>query len=115
MNYFEYVLINRLSAEEREHKTENFSVDILAEDESGKIVIIENQLEKSNHDHLGKLITYLSAVGADCAIWIVSEPRSEHVKAVAWLNESTSTDFYLIKIERSEERRVGKECRGRMV
>src|SRR5690625_6032017 len=47
-----------------------------------KIVIIENQLEKSNHDHLGKLITYLSAVGADCAIWIVSEPRSEHVKAV---------------------------------
>src|SRR5690625_2679253 len=64
-----------------------------------KIVIIENQLEKSNHDHLGKLITYLSAVGADCAIWIVSEPRSEHVKAVAWLNESTSTDFYLIKIE----------------
>lgn len=99
MDSLESVLGFRLSAAEREHKTENFSVDILAEDESGKIVIIENQLEKSNHDHLGKLITYLSAVGADCAIWIVSEPRSEHVKAVAWLNESASTDFYLIKIE----------------
>lgn len=89
----------QLTAAEREHKTENFSVDIVAEDNNGRIVIIENQLEKSNHDHLGKLITYLTAVEASCAIWIVSEPRSEHVKAIAWLNESTSTDFYLIKLE----------------
>lgn len=89
----------QLTAAEREHKTENFSVDIVAEDSNGRIVIIENQLEKSNHDHLGKLITYLTAVEANCAIWIVSEPRSEHVKAIAWLNESTSTDFYLIKLE----------------
>lgn len=88
-----------LVAAEREHKTINFSVDIVAEDNNGRIVIIENQLEKSDHDHLGKLITYLTAVEASCAIWIVSEPRTEHVKAIAWLNESTSTDFYLIKLE----------------
>lgn len=88
-----------LTTTEREHRTENFSVDIVAEDDSGSIIVIENQLEKSNHDHLGKLITYLTAVEASCAIWIVAEPRSEHVKAVAWLNESTSTDFYLIKLE----------------
>ena len=88
-----------LATAEREHRTENFSVDIVAEDDSGSIIVIENQLEKSNHDHLGKLITYLTAVEASCAIWIVSEPRSEHVKAIAWLNESTSTDFYLIKLE----------------
>lgn len=95
----ESVIGLELVAAEREHKTVNFSVDIVAEDNNGRIVIIENQLEKSNHDHLGKLITYLTAVEASCAIWIVSEPRAEHVKAIAWLNESTSTDFFLIKLE----------------
>ncbi|PCJ61507.1 MAG: hypothetical protein COA65_00670 [Rhodospirillaceae bacterium] len=85
---------------EREKKTESsFSVDLVAEDESGATVIIENQLEKSNHDHLGKLITYLTAMQARTAIWIVSEPRPEHVAAIVWLNESSSADFYLLKIE----------------
>src|SRR5699024_4385408 len=88
-----------MTSTESEQRTENFSVDIVAEDNDGRIVVIENQLEKSDHDHLGKLITYLTAVEASCAIWIVSEPRTEHVKAIAWLNESTSTDFYLIKLE----------------
>ncbi len=62
-------------------------------------MIIENQLEKSNHDHLGKVITYLASIGAGKAIWIVSEPRQEHVKAISWLNESTAAEFYLFKIE----------------
>jgi hypothetical protein len=88
-----------MTSAESERRTENFSVDIVAEDNDGRIVVIENQLEKSDHDHLGKLITYLTAVEANRAIWIVSEPRTEHVKAIAWLNESTSTDFYLIKLE----------------
>lgn len=91
----DFRLINPL----REHGTENFSVDIVAEDESGNIVVIENQLEKSNHDHLGKIITYLASVGASKAIWIVSEPRQEHIKAVSWLNESELASFYLIKLE----------------
>ena len=72
---------------------------MVAEDEAGQKVIIENQLEKSNHDHLGKLITYLAALQAKAAVWIVSEPRSEHVTAVSWLNDSSSADFYLIKVE----------------
>ena len=83
----------------REQSTGNFNVDIVAEDSDGEIVVIENQLEKSNHDHLGKIITYLASVGASKAIWIVSEPRAEHVKAISWLNESTSGEFYLFKIE----------------
>jgi uncharacterized protein DUF4268 len=63
-------------------------------------VIIENQLGRSDHDHLGKVLTYLSAFDAKIAIWIVGQPRAEHVSAVAWLNESnTSADFYLIKAE----------------
>lgn len=48
---------------------------------------------------MGKLITYLTAVEANSAIWIVPKARAEHIKAIAWLNESTSTDFYLIKLE----------------
>lgn len=84
---------------EREQTTGNFYVDLTAEDNSGKTVIIENQLEKSNHDHLGKIITYLSSMDAATAIWIVSEPRPEHVTAINWLNESTAANFYLLKIE----------------
>lgn len=88
-----------LSNVEREQTTGNFYVDLTAEDNSGKTVIIENQLEKSNHDHLGKIITYLSSMDAATAIWIVSEPRPEHVSAINWLNESTAANFYLLKIE----------------
>jgi len=84
---------------EREQAAGSFSIDLVAEDEGGGTVIIENQLEKSNHDHLGKVITYLTALSARAAIWIVSEPRPEHVAAIAWLNESSSADFYLLKVE----------------
>ena len=85
---------------EREQSTGNFNVDIKAEDSSGDTVIIENQLEKSDHDHLGKIITYLAAFEAKTAIWIVSEPRPEHIKAINWLNEGDNNcDFYLLKIE----------------
>lgn len=84
---------------DREQAAGSFSIDLVAEDEGGGTVIIENQLEKSNHDHLGKLITYLTAMSARVAIWIVSEPRPEHVAAIAWLNESTGADFYLVKVE----------------
>lgn len=88
-----------LSNAEREQSTGSFNVDLVAEDEAGNLVIIENQLEKSNHEHLGKLITYLTAMGAKSAIWIVADPRSEHVGAISWLNESRLADFYLLKVE----------------
>ena len=84
---------------DRERIAGDFSIDLVAEDDSGGTVIIENQLEKSNHDHLGKIITYLTGMDARAAIWIVSEPRPEHVAAVAWLNESSSADFYMVKVE----------------
>jgi hypothetical protein len=84
---------------DREQAAGSFSIDLVAEDEGGGTIIIENQLEKSNHDHLGKLITYLTGMGAKAAIWIVSDPRPEHVAAVAWLNESSSAAFYMVKVE----------------
>ena len=88
-----------LSIVAREQTVGDFSVDLVAEDESGNPVIIENQLERSNHDHLGKLITYLTQIGAKAAIWIVSDPRPEHISAISWLNESSSASFYLLKLE----------------
>ena len=88
-----------LSSAERERAAGDFSVDLVAEDESGNPVVIENRLEKSNHDHLGKLLTYAVAIGADTAIWIVSEARPEHVNAISWLNEFSTVSFYLVKME----------------
>jgi len=88
-----------LSTAEREQTAGDFSVDLVAEDEDGNPVIIENQLGKSDHDHLGKLVTYLTAVDAKSAIWIVADPRPEHVRAITWLNESSSASFYLLKPE----------------
>lgn len=84
---------------DREQAAGSFSIDLVAEDDGGGTVIIENQLEKSNHDHLGKLITYLTAMSARAAIWIVSNPRPEHVAAITWLNESSSAAFYMVKVE----------------
>ena len=90
-----------IATAEREKKTESsFSVDLVAETTDGTLIVIENQLGKSDHDHLGKLITYLTAMApAKIAVWIVADPRPEHVAAITWLNESTNADFYLLKIE----------------
>jgi hypothetical protein len=84
---------------EREQAAGSFSVDLVGEDEDGHPVVIENQLEKSDHDHLGKLITYLTAFEAKTAIWIVPFPRPEHIAAVARLNQSTPASFYMFKVE----------------
>jgi len=90
--------LNLITAD-REQPAGSFSIDLVAEDEDGTTYVIENQLEKSDHDHLGKLITYLTARTARGGIWIVSEPRPEHVAAMSWLNESANADFYLVKVE----------------
>jgi hypothetical protein len=79
-----------------------YNVDILAEEEnSGRKIIIENQLEDTNHDHLGKIVTYASGYDAEIIIWIVKDYREEHRKAIDWLNEHTDEkiSFYLIKLE----------------
>lgn len=79
-----------------------YSVDITAEDEETKRkVIIENQLEITNHDHLGKIITYASGYDADILIWLVKDYREEHKQAIDWLNENTNSkiNFFLIRVE----------------
>ena len=78
-----------------------YRCDLVAEDETtGTTVIIENQLECSNHDHLGKIITYASGLNAKVIVWIVKEAREEHRSAIEWLNNNTNADlgFFLIEL-----------------
>lgn len=90
-----------LSFIEREKAAGTFSADILAEDKEGQSVVIENQLYKTDHDHLGKVITYVANLNAKTAIWISSDPRPEHIASINYLNEVTPADtsFYLVKIQ----------------
>ena len=79
-----------------------YSADILAKDTgTGKYVVIENQLEKTNHDHLGKAITYSSVLDASTVVWIATEFTQEHTKALDWLNDHTSDEisFYGVQVE----------------
>lgn len=84
-----------------EVKVGQFAVDILAIDDNENKVVIENQLEQTNHDHLGKIITYAAGLQAETIIWIVSKAREEHQLAVSWLNENTNEKLncFLIEIE----------------
>ncbi len=90
-----------LTVLEREKAVGTFTVDLVCEDSSGRLVIIENQFEKTDHDHLGKLLTYLVNLDAKAAIWVTPEVRPEHERVIDWLNEMTGADtaFYLVRIE----------------
>lgn len=91
-----------ISLVQSEAKVGSFHVDILAEEnQTGRNIVIENQLENTDHDHLGKLITYSSGYDAEIIIWIVKDVRDEHKQAIDWLNENTYEDiyFFIAKIE----------------
>jgi len=89
-------------AEETEAGVGDFSADILAKEDGGeRLVIIENQYGDTNHDHLGKLVTYAAGRGAKVLIWVVENGRDEHRAAVQWLNDNTAADIgvFLVQIE----------------
>jgi len=90
-----------LTVVQREAKVGSFNVDLLCEDADGNAVVVENQLQPTDHDHLGKLLTYLVNLEAATAIWVTSDARPEHEKVIDWLNEATpaSTSFYLVRAE----------------
>lgn len=75
--------------------------DILAKDASGDCVVIENQFGKTNHDHLGKLLTYGATLGASAVVWIAEQFTDEHRKTIEWLNEQTidSLSLYAVQLE----------------
>ena len=87
---------------ERESHVGGFSADLYAEEAGTENkIIIENQLEDTNHDHLGKIITYASGKNAKYVIWIVKHARDEHRQAIEWLNTHTDEEinFFLLEIE----------------
>lgn len=86
---------------ETEKKLENssFEIDILCEDDEGETVIIENQLEKTDHSHLGQVLTYIVNIEASMVVWIAKEARQEHINVINWLNENTNKRFYLLIVQ----------------
>jgi hypothetical protein len=76
-----------------------FSADILAKDTDGNFVVIENQFGKTDHDHLGKLLTYAATLNASAVVWIAEHFTDEHRKAFEWLNDHTSDDLSLYAVE----------------
>lgn len=88
----------------QEARAGSFSVDIVGDavsDETGEPfkVIVENQLEETDHKHLGQVLTYVAAYKAQAAVWITSSARPEHAKAVQWLNDEANIDAWLFEIE----------------
>jgi Domain of unknown function (DUF4268) len=76
-----------------------FSADVLAKDASGNYVVIENQFGKTNHDHLGKLLTYAANLGATAVVWLAEQFTDEHRKTIEWLNEHVSDELSLYAVE----------------
>ena len=79
-----------------------YNVDIYARDiESNKRIVIENQLENTNHDHLGKMLVYAAGLDADIAIWVVKDVNEEHRQAIEWLNDNSfeKINIFLVKVE----------------
>ena len=83
-----------------EHWVGEFKLDILCVSGDDQ-VIIENQLEKTNHSHLGQILTYAAGTGAKKVIWVAESFRPEHVAALEFLNQNTTEElsFFAVEVE----------------
>lgn len=91
-----------LEVEEQEKAIGPFRADILCKDTAaGQWVLIENQLERTDHNHLGQLMTYAAGLDAVTIVWIAKSFTDEHRAALDWLNEKVSDEirFFGIEIE----------------
>jgi hypothetical protein len=90
-----------LELRQREHPVGRYALDLLLEDARGRVVIVENQLEQTDHTHLGQLLTYCAGAKADVVIWIAQSITEEHAAALEWLNDNTvvGVGFFGIELE----------------
>jgi len=89
-----------LEFEAKEKEVGPFRADILCKDTTtDKWVLIENQLEKTDHSHLGQLLTYASGLEAVTIIWIAEHFTEEHRATLDWLNEHTDEEINFIGLE----------------
>ncbi len=89
-----------LEAVEQEASVGGFRSDLVCH-EAGedRTVIIENQLEETDHDHLGKILTYAAGRGAKIVVWISTDFRDEHSQAIDWLNEISRKEVQFFGVE----------------
>ncbi|MBY6200535.1 DUF4268 domain-containing protein [Maritalea mobilis] len=79
---------------------ESFSADILARNPmDDSVVLIENQLETTDHTHLGQIMTYLAGLEAQTVVWIAPAFREPHLSAIRWLNEHTADGFSFFAVK----------------
>lgn len=86
----------------QEHAVGLFRADIVCADTaSGRKVLVENQFGKTDHTHLGQLLTYAAGVDPMAVVWIAERFREEHRAAIDWLNRVTSdaVNFFGVEIE----------------
>ena len=91
-----------LESQARETPVGDFSADLLCKNiDDNFSVIIENQFEHTDHDHLGKLLTYAAGLQAKTVVWIAETIRPEHSAAIDWLNDVSREDvrFFGVEIE----------------
>ena len=91
-----------LEIEGQEVAVEQFSADILARNpRDDSRVLIENQLEQSDHGHIGQIMTYLAGLDVNTVIWIAAGFREPHLSAIRWLNDHTIEPFAFFAIKLS--------------
>ena len=91
-----------LESVKTEAPVEQFSADILARNPlDDSVVLIENQLEWSDHTHLGQILTYLAGLEARTVIWVARDFLGAHLSAIRWLNENTvdSFNFFAVQVK----------------
>ncbi|MEO0953172.1 MAG: DUF4268 domain-containing protein [Pseudomonadota bacterium] len=93
-----------LEVEQEERRVGRFSADILCKDTGSTDagwVVIENQLETTDHSHLGQILTYAAGLEARTCVWVAAKFHEEHRAAIDWLNEISGDDhqFFGLEIE----------------
>jgi hypothetical protein len=83
-----------------EHRVGGYSLDLVGRDiTNDAVLIVENQLARTDHSHLGQVLTYAAGTGASTIVWIATAFSEEHRQALDWLNENTGEKTHFFGIE----------------